>query len=212
MRRKIIVFGATGGCGTEICKLLDQLHFEHSAFVRKGSEQKISTKSTEILLGNVLEQSEVNKVFSEQTFSDVIIALGSQEFSAGNICFNGTKNIIDSLKSKDIVAKLHVISAYGAGDSRNKLKWKEKLVLLFFMSKAIKDHEMQEEIVKTNVGGYHIIRPLEIKDGPPSKRIFSTTTGNIPNRSISRVDVARFLVDSLIANKSGISAVCGVNY
>lgn len=38
MDRKIIVVGATGNTGIEICKQLNELKIKHSAFVRKGSE------------------------------------------------------------------------------------------------------------------------------------------------------------------------------
>jgi len=137
MDRKIIIFGATGNTGLEICKNLEEKKINHFAFVRKGSEGKVKTKLTSIVHGDVLEKSSVDAAFNENEFTDVIIALGSRDFRGGGIRYNGTKNIVEALKSKGVKAKIHVISANGIGDTWKNLKWNEKLMCKLFISKAM---------------------------------------------------------------------------
>lgn len=208
MDRKVIIFGATGNTGLEICKTLDAKEINHFAFVRKGSEQKIKTNSTTVVSGDVLQASDVKNAFKEQVFTDVIIALGSRNFREGGIRYNGTKNIIESLMANGIEAKIHVISANGVGSSWSNLKWNEKLMCKLFIGKAMKDHELQEEIVCSNSGGYHIIRPVGLKNEPGTGKILAEAEAALPNSSISRADVATYLVDSMNDGISGIHSIC----
>lgn len=208
MDRKIIIFGATGNTGLEICKALEAKEIKHSAFVRNGSEQKLQTNSTSIISGDVLQPLDVKNVLTEKDITDVIISLGSRDFRGGGIRYNGTKNIVDALKSNGIEAKIHVISANGVGDSWSNLKWHEKLMCKLVISKAMKDHELQEEAVSSNVGGHHIIRPVGLKNEPGTGKIYAAAEGALPNNSIARADVAKYLVDSMIENVSGEHSIC----
>jgi len=208
MNRKVIVFGATGNTGLEICKALESNNITHSAFVRKGSELKLNTSTTNILKGDVLVSSDVDKAISENDFTDIIIALGSRDFRGGEIRFNGTKNIIESLNSSGKQAKLHVISANGVGNSWKNLKWSEKLICKLFISKAMKDHELQEEIVSSNLGGYHIIRAVGLTNKAGSGKIVAEEKKALIKSTISRANVAKYLVESMNENISGKHSVC----
>ncbi|MBT5933088.1 MAG: NAD(P)H-binding protein, partial [Flavobacteriales bacterium] len=117
MNKKILVFGATGNTGIEICRDLDSKRINYSAFIRRGSETKIKVLQPNILFGDVLNTIDVDRVLKENDFTDVIIALGSRDFRGGEIRSNGTKHIVNSLNSNQKIAKLHVISANGVGNS-----------------------------------------------------------------------------------------------
>ena len=134
MDRNIILFGATGNTGLEICKALESNNLNYSSFVRKGSESKLKTFSTSIIAGDVLVPSDVDMAINKNDFTDIIIALGSRNFRGGEIRFSGTKNIVDSLNSSGKQAKIHVISANGIGNSWKNLKWNEKLMCKLFIS------------------------------------------------------------------------------
>jgi putative NADH-flavin reductase len=203
MDRKIIVFGATGNTGIEICKVLETNNITHTAFVRKGSEQKLKTKQTAIVSGDVLKAEDVVNAFSSVDYSDVIISLGSRDFRSGEIRSTGTKHIVEALKEKGSNAKVHVISANGTGNSWDSLKWNEKLMCKLLISKAMKDHTLQEEHAKSNPGGYHIIRPVALKNEAGTGQIASHPTGTLPNNAIARADVAKYLVDSMLSDLSG---------
>ena len=208
MNKKILVFGATGNSGIEICRDLDSKRINYSAFVRRGSETKIKVLQPNILFGDVLNTIDVDRVLKENDFTDVIIALGSRDFRGGEIRSNGTKHIVNSLNSNQKIAKLHVISANGVGNSWKNLKWFEKLICKLLISKAMKDHESQEEIVSSNKGGYHIIRPVGLTNETGSKNIIVEEKNALPNSKVSRTNVAKYLVDSLLDGKSGKFSIC----
>ena len=208
MNKKILVFGATGNTGIEICRDLDSKRINYSAFVRRGSETKIKVLQPNILFGDVLNTIDVDRVLKENDFTDVIIALGSRDFRGGEIRSNGTKHIVNSLNSNQKIAKLHVISANGVGNSWKNLKWFEKLICKLLISKAMKDHESQEEIVSSNKGGYHIIRPVGLTNETGSKNIIVEEKNALPNSKLSRTNVAKYLVDSLLDSKSGKFSIC----
>lgn len=208
MDRIIIVFGATGNTGIKICEELNSLNIKHSAIVRKGSETKVNTALTDLIQGDVLNKDDIEKVLTAQSFTDVIIALGSRDLKGGYIRSNGTKNIVEVLKEHKLVSKVHVISAHGVRESWNGLKWYEKLISKLLLGKTMKDHELQENIVITNPGGYNIIRPVALKDGPSTGNIHSQKDGPLPVGYISREDVAKYLVASLLSDNNGAISIC----
>lgn len=208
MNRKIIVFGATGNTGIKICEELSKLNMKHSAFVRKGSEGKVTNKFTEVIQGDVLVKEDVNNALSKQSFTDIIIALGSRSLKISNIRSHGTKNIIDVLNENATSSRIHVVSAHGVRDSWASLKWYEKLLSKLFLSKTLIDHEEQENLIITNSGGYHIIRPVALKNAAPTGKIHSQSEGPLPYGDITRGDVAKYLVSSILEDKTGVSSIC----
>ena len=208
MNKKILVFGATGNTGIEICRNLESKSIPYSAFIRKGSESKIKDLHPNIVLGDVLDTADVDRAIKENDYTDVIIALGSRDFRGGEIRSNGTKHIVNSLNSNQKIVKLHVISANGIGNSWKNLKWFEKLICKLLISKAMKDHESQEEIVSSNKGGYHIIRPVGLTNESGSKNFIVEEENVLPNSKVSRANVAKYLVDGLLNDRSEKFSIC----
>ena len=208
MNRKIIIFGATGNTGIEICRKLEENSLNYSVFIRKGSEAKLHTSDAQIITGNVLEPADVNGAINEYDYTDIIIALGSRDFKSGSIRANGTRNIINSLKSSGKKAKIHVVSANGVGASWTNLSWIEKLFCRLVIPKAMKDHELQEKIVKNNTEDYHIIRPVGLSNDTGTGKVTAEIEKALPKRKVSRANVACYLVESMIENVSGEHSIC----
>jgi len=208
MNRNVLVFGATGKTGIQICKQLELNEVPYSVFVREKSAEKISHLSGKLLTGDVLNEEKVKAAIKEKTFSDVVIALGSKDLKALNIRSRGTKNIIDVLNQEKSKTSLHVISALGVGNSWGQLKWPAKLMCKFLINNTMKDHNEQERIVQNSSLPYHIIRPVGLKDGPLTGKVHVQNEGFLPRSIIQRADVAKFLVDGILDKKQGISGIC----
>jgi len=208
MDRKIIVFGATGNSGIEICNKLSKKNQEYSVFIRKGSEGKLKSKSTDIIYGNVLDLNEVKSALLDKGYTDIIIALGSRDLKGVPVRSTGTKNIIDSLVGSSLCGKLHVISAHGIGNSWNKLSWIEKLISKLLIGKTMKDHELQESYINSYSVEHHIVRPVALKDTVGNGKIICDNDAPLPSSEISREDLATFIIDSLFSNKVGVSSIC----
>lgn len=208
MNKKVIIFGATGKTGIKICEQLQELQIPHSALVRKGSEAKITTKDTNLVSGNVLHKEDVENALKSDNYTDVIIALGSRDLKKTLIRSDGTKNIVDALSKLSQKSKIHVISALGVGKSWSQLNWFGKLICKVLISNTMTDHNIQEEIVTSSSLEFHIVRPVGLTDGELSGNVICKNEGTMPSDKISRADVALYLVESMVDNKSGFSSIC----
>ena len=144
----------------------------------------------------------------QELFTDVIIALGSRTLKESKVRSIGSKNIVDSLNEHDLSPTLHVISAHGVGDSWGSLKWYEKIVSNLFLKNTMKEHNLQERTITANSNNYHIIRPVALNNDPATKKIVANKDGILPNGSISRADVAYFIIENMFANTRGASSIC----
>jgi len=208
MDKNVIVFGASGKTGIEICKQLAIAKIHHIAFIRKGSEFIEKTRFTKFIYGNVLDIIDVENVLKSNSFSDIIISLGSRDLKPTNIRTLGTQNIIDSLAKLSQSSNLHVISALGVGESRVQLNWLNKLFCKLLIKNAMIDHEKQEKAVILSQQKFHIIRPVGLKDGDATGNIIVKSDGFLPFNDIRRSDVAKYLTTCLLNNFTGFSSIC----
>ena len=206
--RKILLFGATGKTGMEICRELSSHKINFTVFVREESANKLEESGIKIIKGDVLNYKEVEAALKEDDFTNLIISLGSKILKANELRSKGTEHVIRALESKKARAKVHVISALGVGDSWNQLGGFGKLISNLMLKNVMEDHGKQEDIVLNSRNPYHILRPVGLKDGDPDGEVHLQSEGKLPSSSIKRSDVAKFLVDSMIENKEGISAIC----
>jgi len=211
MNKKVLVFGATGKTGQNICEQLNEREIQHTAFLRRGSEKKIKSKNTQLIYGNVLQEEEIENIFKTNEFTDVVIALGSRDLKKTNIRSIGTKNIIDALTNLGINCKIHVVSALGVNDSWAQLSWFNKLICNILIKNTMNDHRLQEDIVTNSPQRFHIIRPVGLTNGIAIGKVINQTEGFLPNNDISRADVAKYIVDNLLADKTGFSSICKGN-
>jgi nucleoside-diphosphate-sugar epimerase len=208
MNRKVIVFGATGKTGSHICKALGSKDIPYTVFVRAESSKKIEKSAIEMKKGDVLNAQDVEQAFQQEDYTDVIISLGSKDLKSTKIRSIGTRNIIEAMTKNQSKANIHVVSALGIGESWNQLKWYAKLMVKVLIKNAMEDHKAQEDIVKNSPFPYHILRPVGLTDADASGEVHIQNEGYLPKDTIPRVDVAHFLVDSLLKGKTGISGIC----
>jgi len=208
MKRNIIVFGSTGKTGNRICEELERKDLPYSVFVREPSKNNIKHSPISILTGDVLSGEDVQKALNQASYSDVIIALGSRDLKNPVVRSQGTKTILDALKINQSSPAIHVISSMGVGESWNQLNWFSKLISRMILKNVLTDHQKQEEYVMNSSLPYHIVRPVGLQDGPPQGEILVQNEGIMPGNAIQRADVARYLVESLLENKQGVSGIC----
>lgn len=208
MNRKIIVFGATGKTGQLICKALASKNMTVNAFVRKSSAHKIEGMGCHVITGDAMNAKDVHQALSEGGFSDIIIALGSKDLKGSGIRSNGTKNILTALEKTADKPVIHVISALGVGESWAQLNWLGKLISNLLIKNTMNDHNGQEALIMNHSFPYHIVRPVGLKDGEAKGGVHVQNEGSMPSNFIQRSDVATFLVESLIENKTGVSGIC----
>jgi len=204
----ILLFGATGKTGAQICKELISRDMMLSLFVREESANKLTGQGMKIIHGDVLNYKDVEAAIKSDTFTDVIISLGSKSLKDNELRSLGTEHIMKALQSIRSMSKVHVVSALGVGESWDQLDFFGKLISNLLLKSVMEDHRKQEEIVMNSPNPNHIVRPVGLKDGDSTGVVHLQSAGRLPSSSIMRSDVAKFLVDSMLEYREGISSIC----
>ncbi len=100
------------------------------------------------------------------------------------------------------VRRLIVVTAWGANETRQHIPfWFRWLIDYSNIGVAYRDHERQEQLLTQSRLDWTIVRPVGLTNGRDHKPLIETT-GNQPkpNLTISRTNVARFLLD-VVAGK-----------
>jgi hypothetical protein len=100
------------------------------------------------------------------------------------------------------VKRLVVLSAFGVGDSRRLANFFiDRLVIGFLLKAPFQDHERQEKLVMESGLDWVIARPTRLTNGPASKHSVKTPGLQKVPSSISRAEVADFLVEAATTDK-----------
>jgi uncharacterized protein YbjT (DUF2867 family) len=204
---KAIIFGATGGTGLELVSQCLAAGHSTSAFVRTPSKLKGLTPS--IITGDVKNAAQVEAALATP-FDCVFIALGGSGIMApDDTCSVGTKNILAALKKSAASPppRLIVCSSMGVrnrGDISSFAAWLLKYPLA--------DKDIQEADVAASGLPFVIVRPTGLRDSGSVglQSLAVVPSGPTPTTSISRADVAAFMIaqatsDAHLSRAIGIS-------
>jgi uncharacterized protein YbjT (DUF2867 family) len=199
----IIVFGPTGGTGrATVEKLLAEGHTV-TAFARDPSKLAAAPGLT-VVKGDAMSAEDVARAIPGH--DAVVISLGNPQLpiavkfgarrtTPADICEVGTRNIVAALA--DSQARVLAVSAYGVGETREKMSWTYKLLFDLLMKELMEDKERQEAVLKASGLDYVLVQPVGLTDAPASGRWFASTTGETRNMRMSRKDVAAFIVEEI---------------
>jgi len=132
----------------------------------------------------------------------VLCTLGLPFKDKSNLRANGTKNIIRAME-KTGVKRLICQSSTGVGDSRDRLPFLTKyLIVPFMLRRAFADHEIQENYIKESQLDWIIVRPAALTDGEHTgsyQHGYTADNKTVTNK-ISRADTADFMLKQLANN------------
>jgi uncharacterized protein YbjT (DUF2867 family) len=95
------------------------------------------------------------------------------------------------------VRRLVILSALGAGDSRRLLPFLLRVLAVDFLLKtAFADHDRQEKLVQASGLDWIIARPPRLTNGPGRGKYVKRTELEPVPMSMSRADVADFMVSA----------------
>ncbi len=209
---KVIVFGSTGTIGKHLIEQSLDKGYEASAFSRDAAKLKdYEHPNLRTIEGDVLNIIDVNKAIEGQEV--VFIALGSGKQRKSNVRSQGTKNIIEGMKTNG-VKRLICQTTLGAGDSNGNLNFFWKYIMFgWFLKEVFIDHELQEQYVKNSGLDWTIIRPAAFTDGDKTeyyKHGFSANDKSVKLK-ISRADVADFILKQS-GNNNYLHQTPGLSY
>jgi putative NADH-flavin reductase len=203
---KVIVFGATGRVGRAVALTLLAEGHEVTAFARDAA-QLPTQQVIPAIAGDAMNPEDVAKAVAGHdavvvalgdSRNPVLLALGAKRITPPDICEKGTSNIIAAAKAAS-VQRLICVTSYGVGDTRTLLPPMHQRIFSWLrLSEQMEDKERQERLVKDSGLDWTLVQPVGLTDGAATGRWLASTTGQRRKRTISRVDLAAFIVEILI--------------
>ena len=210
MKKRIAIFGATGGTGQELLKQALKQNYKVTAFVRNPDKLKLQNHNLSIIQGDVLNLVAVTKAVQQQ--EAILCVLGMPASDKSTLRTEGTANIIKAMEANG-VRRLICQTSLGYGDSEAVLPWHMKyLIVPFILKNAFKDHELQEAKIEESTLDWTIVRPGNMTNGKKTgnyKYGFAATEKI--KLKISRADVAHFMLSQLI-NSQFLHKKVGLSY
>ncbi len=197
---KILVIGATGGTGREVVRqALDRGH-QVNALARSAAAAAAALLLTgaDIVEGDARDGEAVANALAG--CDGVISALGSKLslLHEETLLSTATRVLIDAMQ-KQGVRRLVCITGIGAGDSHGHGGFLyDHIAQPLLLRSTYDDKDRQEDEIRGSSLDWTIVRPTNLTDGPLTDNIrVLTDLTDFHGGSISRADVARFLITEL---------------
>ena len=193
---KIVLFGASGPTGQLM--ISEAIRRNHSvvALARNPEKINLSHPNLRMVQGDVMNFADVDKIVNGM---DVVIsALGvSAQIKDKDLPptrSNGTANLIKAM-NKHGVKRIICITSQGAGDTKHSAGLIMRFLVAFMWKNRFKDVNKQEKLLFESHLDYTIVRPPALTNQPGTGKIFAGSYSTFLGSSISRGDLAKFIVD-----------------
>lgn len=200
---KILVLGASQGTGALCAKAALAAGYTVTAFARTPAKLGVTHPQLTKLTGDFHDAVSVRDAVAGH---DAVIICASSTSLKGfkqtpDYFSRGTKFCIDAMK-EHAVKRLVALSANGVGDSYAAASWFQRTLLIKGLLKApYRDHEVQERMIRDSGLDFVIARPTRLTNGPAKGKYTRVAKPVSVPSSISRADVADFLVESCHASE-----------
>jgi len=190
---KVIVFGATGSVGRlAVLRLLKDGH-QVTAFARRAENLDLRHSALTIWSGDATDRDAVFEAVKGQ--DAVVITLGAGMSRASIVRSQGTLTIIQAMQAHG-VRRLVCQTTLGTHESWGNLNffWK-RIMFGLLLRPVLRDHELQESLVRASGLDWTIVRPGAFTDGPSGsgyKEGFGPEVRGL-NLKIPKADIASFL-------------------
>ena len=199
---KILVLGASQGTGALVVTEALARGHDVTAFARSPEKLQLAGPRLQKVSGDFHDAASVKSAVAGH---DAVVITASATSLAGfkaqpDYFSLGTGHAIAAMKALG-VRRLVVLSALGTGESRALMPWvARKLVVDLILKLPFADHQVQEGLVRASDLDWVIARPGRLTNGP-ARHAYQKRTDLVPlPSSISRSDVAHFLVDACERN------------
>jgi len=197
---KVVVLGASGGCGRQLVKQAAERGWEVTAVGRSSSRLDVP-EGVQIVRSNLQDVDALASIFkgTDAVFSAVGLNLSSlspfSEVEVPDLLSRSAPRIVEAMKRAG-VQRLLAISAGGVGDSAALMPWFYKwIVAMTSMRRLYPELEAMESVFANSDLDVCCVRPTTLTDGPETGRAV-VATRLIGQASISRADVASWMLNA----------------
>ena len=197
---KILVLGATGGTGRLIVGQALARGYDVTALVR-SPEKARALEGAKLIAGDARDEAALRNALKGR--DAVVSALGTpaSPFREVTLLSTATRALVSAMKVEQVF-RLVCITGMGAGDSAGHGGFVfDRLVFPLLLRKVYADKNRQEAIVRDSGLDWVLVRPSVLNDKTSRDTIrMLTDLSSFHGGSISRQDVAKFVLDQLRAD------------
>jgi putative NADH-flavin reductase len=201
--KRILIYGATGRTGSLVLHYALQQGYEVTALVRDAS-QLTGSPRLRIISGLTTELSDVKTAM--RGCGAVISTLGAlhqsellpfSRLDPPHTIEISMRHTIQCMKEQGI-RRIITQSTFGAGDSYRFAQWFLRMAMKYTRFGIVQhDHNMQEQLLMESGLDWTIVRPVGLDNNDKSRKLCLTYDAAPPGRSVSRRQVAKFMVDCM---------------
>ncbi len=196
---KVLVIGAGGKTGKLVVEKAVSAGHQVTALLHEAKKDEEVPAGVLAVHGDVRNPSRLDQVMlGQQAVIDTVG--GTKPFLETDLESGAAKVVIDVMKKND-VKRLIVISAMGVGDSKEHAGFfYEHLLMPLFLGGIMRDKARMETEIEHSGLDFVVVRPPLLKDADETGQIH-TVTGDDKAHTITRGDLAQFLVDQLASDQ-----------
>ncbi|WP_109507204.1 NAD(P)-dependent oxidoreductase [Nocardioides speluncae] len=193
----VLVVGASRGTGQAVVKELAAQGHRVTAFARSASRTDFGGAEINTVDGDVYDAAALEKAVIGQ--DAVVVTLGISENPINvllrraktptDVRSAGTRNTIEAM-TRHGVRRLIVQTTYGLGQTRKNLSLSWKLTFSVLLRPQIKDHDVQERLVRTSGLDWTLIQPVGLTDEDVARPVKVSLTDETVSMEIGRGQVA----------------------
>ncbi|XP_063793763.1 flavin reductase (NADPH)-like isoform X2 [Pseudophryne corroboree] len=189
--KNIALFGATGMTGKVILAQALDAGYNVTVLVRDPARLPANKKPTRIVVGDVLNKSDVSKAVEGQ--DAVIIVLGTgADLGPTTMMSKGTQNIVEAMKEHGIRKVVGCMSYY--------LLWDIAKVPSYFLP-VTEDHVRMYQVLKDSGLDYVAVLPPYITDDKPLTKDYTVKVDQCGGDVISVQDLSHFFLRCLTSTE-----------
>lgn len=201
---RILVLGGTGGTGRAFVAAALAAGHAVTAVVRDparlaerpGLTVVAGDATDAALLARVAPGHDAHVVVLGEWPHPLVFLPGPQRRRSTEVCSRGTAALLAALQGRGRVV---VVSAYGVGATRRLAPWYFRIYFFLMLPALFADKERQEAALAASEADYVIAQPVGLTDAPASGAILASPEGRIRRATVSRADVAAFLLQEVEA-------------
>ena len=193
---KVLIFGATGGCGRHLVQQALLQGYEVTAFARKPHSLNMKHGMLRVAKGDVFDIRAVESAVKGQ--HAVICALGTRSKTPTKVLSKGTENIIKAME-KYRVKRFVCLTSLGVLGSDAGFVLGKIMIPLFWKHVFIDKRKQLEEIMTSDLD-WIVVRAVKLIDGPRTKNYHAALVRPIKNK-VSRANVADFMLKQIKSDR-----------
>lgn len=195
---KILVIGASQGTGALCVKAALAKGHTVTAFSRTPAKLDLTHPGLTKVAGDFHDATSVGSAVAGH--DAVIISASPTSLSTikekPDYFSHGTRLCIDAMKLHG-VKRLVILSAHGVGATQPAASWFQRTFLIARLLKGFfRDHEVQERLTQESGLDFVIARPTRLTNGKARGKYVRTAEAVSVPSTISRADLADFLVEA----------------